>query len=57
MKKVRGLADFRLPVPTDTTPSMHSGQQFVALGSGVQFTRTNEAGYVLYTLPAVSSTN
>lgn len=52
-------SDVNLNLPLDFSGSfrLNGGQQFVALGFGVQFTSTNEAGYVLYTLPAVNSTN
>lgn len=51
--------DVNLNLPANFSGSfrLNSAQQFVALGFGVQPTNTNEAGYVLYTLPAVNSTN
>lgn len=52
-------SDVNLGLPSNFSGTfrLNSGQQFVGLGFGVQATNTNPAGYVLYTLPAVSSTN
>ena len=49
-------SDVNLGLPSDFSGSfrLNSGQGFVAIALGVQSTTTNEAGYVLFTIPTQS---